>query len=221
MSICLPSKLDSSCLSLSSAYVSQSPHSLSPSTTHSHITQLKTPKNTHTYPQHHRYRSAACVSICLGGVTTKHELPYPFDCSSPLPYPLVGDTDPQHQTPGVQSSFCGEMGALYFFRDGLTTSHLKGIYKLGAGYCELFTRNGSNGTGVGSTGGSGIGSNGTDSGQISEDEDVNRVFSGAVSPLLMLVLNPSIYKGKFLTNIAPEGKYSWCKDRMPECDIDM
>ncbi len=36
------------------------------------------------------FRTSACVLMCIGGVTTRHEVPaYAFDCSSPLPYPLV------------------------------------------------------------------------------------------------------------------------------------
>jgi len=66
------------------------------------ISTLFHPLNTYTYKYTFYDR-----------ITTKHELPFPFDCSSPLPHPLVGDTDPQYQSPVVQSSFCGEMGALY------------------------------------------------------------------------------------------------------------
>ncbi len=106
------------------------------------------------------------------------------------------------------------MGALYFFSEPLPAAYLRGIYRLGAGYCETFTRPTDSSHNSDNDGNNYGNSN---SMMVEEEEDIALVFDGTLHPLLMLVVNPSIFKGKLLVNMAPESNATiWGGDNISE-----
>ena len=143
------------------------------------------------------YRSNSEMVLVLNGVETQHKVPYPFDTSDSMPFPLIGACEPQYQTAKTHTAFCGQLGAVYFFAEPIHPDYLRCIYKLGPAYCNLFNQN--------------------DQDLLGDvfDADIAKVMENVLAPAIMFALNPGISKGKTCTDVTPvQNKCRWTKFRL-------
>jgi len=142
------------------------------------------------------YRAKSELILVINGMETRHKMPYPFPTSEPIPLPLIGACEAQYQPVNTHASFCGQLGAIYFFCEPIHFDYLKCIYKLGPVYSSLFNQN--------------------DHDSLGEvfDSDIAKVMENVLAPAIMFALNPGISRGNMCTDVTPvQNKCRWFKFR--------
>jgi hypothetical protein len=136
------------------------------------------------------FRAKSEMVVLLDNQLSKHVVSFPR-FSDEIRCPTIGDVSPVHRDDSVNTTFFGQMGAIYFFSEAIGEPYLRGIHALGPSYSQLF----SDRDGVYRSSGS--------SHQSSVKSD-SKALDGSLTPLIMLTYNPGVRKGNYFLDNTPE-----------------
>lgn len=135
------------------------------------------------------FRNRGEISVLLDNNFSRHSLQFP-KLKEAIPELFIGDCVESLRPPATNTTLRGRVGAIYFFHEALSESHLRYIYQRGPSYAGHFSHRDTIDT---------------------SESFLSSMLDGVLSTSIMLAYNPAVFSGSEILDYTPQKNLIRCK----------